>query len=78
MFDTLLMITLFLIASLLVCLLTLRSSINIKHLCLFFYSLPVLMDFLKFRPPSPHLPRPPLVYGEGTNLMQAFMAPKYW
>ena len=77
MFDTLLMITLFLIASLLVCLLTLRSSINIKHLCLFFYSLPVLMDFLKFRPP-PHLPRPPLVYGEGTNLMQAFMAPKYW
>ena len=70
MFDTLLMITLFLIASLLVCLLTLRSSINIKHLCLFFYSLPVLMDFLKFRPP--------LVYGEGTNLMQAFMAPKYW
>ena len=53
MFDTLLIITLFLQASLLVCLLTLRSSINIKHLCLFFHSLPILTDSLKFRPPPP-------------------------
>ena len=51
MFDTLLIITLFLLASLLVCLLTLRLSINIKHLRLFFHSLPILTDFLKFRPP---------------------------
>ena len=36
MFDILLIITLLLLASLLVCLLTLRLSINIKHLCLFF------------------------------------------
>ena len=42
MFDTLLIITLFLLASLLVCLLTLRLSINIKYLFLFFHSLPVL------------------------------------
>ena len=35
MFDTLLIVTLFLLASLLVCLLTLRLSINIKHLSLF-------------------------------------------
>ena len=36
MFDTLLIITLFLLALLLVCLLDLRLSIDIKHLCLFF------------------------------------------
>ena len=48
MFDTLLINTLFLLASLLVCLLTLRLSINVKHLCLFFHSLPILTDFLKF------------------------------
>ena len=55
MFDTLLIITLFLLASLLVCLLTLRLSISVKHLCLFFHSLPLLTDFLKFRPPPlPH------------------------
>ena len=41
MFDTLLLITLFLLASLHVCLLT---------LCLFFRSLPILTDFLKFHP----------------------------
>ena len=35
MFDTLLIITLFLLGSLLVCLVTLRLSINIKHLSLF-------------------------------------------
>ena len=39
MFDTLLIITSFLLASLLVCLPTLRLSINNKHLCLFFHSL---------------------------------------
>ena len=52
MFDTLLIISLFLLASLVVCLLTLRLSINIKYLCLFFHSLPILTDILKFRPPS--------------------------
>ena len=51
MFDTLLIITLFLLASRLVCLLTLRLSINVKYLCLFFHSLPILTDFLKFDPP---------------------------
>ena len=51
MFDTLLIITLFLLASLLVCLLTLRLSINVKHLCLFCHSLPILTDLLKFRHP---------------------------
>ena len=35
MFDTLLIITLFLLALLLACLLTLRFSINVKHLSLF-------------------------------------------
>ena len=35
MFDTRLIITLFLLASLLACLLILRLSINIKHVCLF-------------------------------------------
>ena len=55
MFDTLLTITLFLLASLLVCLLTLRLSININFLCLFLHSLPILRDFLKFRPPTPCL-----------------------
>ena len=53
MFDTLLIITLFLQVSLLVCLLTLRSSINIKHLCLFFHSLPILTDFFKIPTPPP-------------------------
>ena len=51
MFDSLLIITLFLLASLPVCLLTLRLSINTKHLCLFFHSLQILTDFLKFRLP---------------------------
>ena len=52
MFDTLSIITLFLLASLLVGLLTLRLSINIKHLCLCFHSLPILTDFLKFHSSS--------------------------
>ena len=45
-----LFLTLFSLASLLLCLLTLSLSINIKHLCLFFHSLPILTDLLKFRP----------------------------
>ena len=51
--DTLLIITLFLLASLLVCLPTLRLSINVKHLCLFFHSLPILTDYLKLHNPPP-------------------------
>ena len=51
MFDTLLIITLLLLASILNCLLTLRLSINIKHLCHIFHSLTILMDILKFQPP---------------------------
>ena len=58
MLDTLLIITLFLIASLLVCLLTLRLSINIKNLCLFFHSLLILTDSLKFRTPPVTLTTP--------------------
>ena len=61
MFDSLLIITLFLLASLLVRLLTLRLSINTKHLCLFFHSLQILTDFLKFRPPSPIYFDPPFI-----------------
>ena len=45
----LLIITLFLLASLLVCLLTLRLNINVKHLCLFFHPSLILTDILKFR-----------------------------
>ena len=52
MFDTLFLLVL-------VCLLTLRLSINIKHLCFFFYSLPMLIDFLKFRLPSVYFDLPP-------------------
>ena len=53
MFDTILVINLFILALPLVHLLTLRLSINIEHLCLFFHSLPILTDFLKSQPPSP-------------------------
>ena len=59
MYDTFLIITFFLLASVLVCLLTLRFSINIKH-CVIFHSLPILTNFLKFQPPfyfDPPLPR---------------------
>ena len=55
MFDTLLIIASFLLASLLVCLITLRLSIDIKHLCLLFRSLPILTDFLKFQPLPPFI-----------------------
>ena len=54
MFDTLLIITLFLLALLLVCLLTLRLSINIKHLCHSFDSLLILTDILE-------IPTPPFI-----------------
>ena len=56
MFYTLLINTLFLLASLLVCLLSLRLSINVKYLCLFCHSLLILTDILKFWPPPPPLP----------------------
>ena len=42
-----------LIILIIICLPTLRLSISIKHLCLFFHWLPILMDILKFWPPSP-------------------------
>ena len=48
-----LLLTLFLLALLLICLLILSLTINIKHLCLFFHSLPILTDILKFRPSLP-------------------------
>ena len=51
MLDTLLVITLFLLASRRVYLLTLRLGMNMKHLCLCLHSLPILTDFLKFRSP---------------------------
>ena len=57
MFDTLLIVTLVLLASLCVCLLTLRLTINIKHLR---HSLLILTDILKFRPLSPPFALPPL------------------
>ena len=46
MVDTLLIKTLFLLTSLLVCLFTLRLSINIKVFCVFFHSLQMLTNFL--------------------------------
>ena len=61
MFDTVLITTLFLLASLLVFFITLRLSINIQHVCLFFHffhSLPRLRDF--FRPPPFILTLPPV------------------
>ena len=61
MLGTLLIITFFLLASLLVCLLTLRLSINIKHLCLLFHSLRILTDFVKFWPPLPFILTPRLL-----------------
>ena len=61
MFDTILIITLSLLASLLLCLLTLRLSISVKHFCLFFHSLPILTGFFKFRPPPPFILTPCLL-----------------
>ena len=66
MFDTLLIIiTLFLLPSLLVCLLTLRWSFNIKHLYFFLFSFVTdITDILKFRHslPPPRLFWPPCFY----------------
>ena len=71
MLYTLLIITLFLLASLLVCLLILRLSINIKHLCIFWNSVshpfpPVYFDFpllIKINKDlrSPPPPPPPFI-----------------
>ena len=47
LFNSLLIITLFLLASLLLCLLSLRLSINTKHLCFFIHSLPILTDIFR-------------------------------
>ena len=54
MFDTILIITLFLLASFLVCLLTLRLSINVKHLCLFFSFITDINVFFKI-PTTPFI-----------------------
>ena len=54
MFDTLLIITLFLLASILVCLLTLRLSINIKHMSLFSF-INDIKGFFEIPPPPPLL-----------------------
>ena len=73
MFDTLLIITLFLLASLPVCLLTLRLSINIKHFVSLFsfitdinglFEIPTLPfilgpPFIEF---NKNLPTPPPVF----------------
>ena len=64
MFDTLLIITLFLLASLLVCLLTLRLSINVKHLRLIFHSLLILTVFLKLRPPPVYFKPPSIKFNK--------------
>ena len=62
MFDALLIITLFLQASFLVCLLTLISSINIKHLCFLFSFITDINGFLEFpTPPFILTPVPPFI-----------------
>ena len=64
MFDTLLNIALFLLASLRVCLLSLRLSINIKHLCLY-SSISFITDINGFfeipNPPSILTPPPQFI-----------------
>ena len=52
MFDNLLIITLFLLASVLACLLTLGLSINIKHLS-FFSLITDINGFFEIPPPLP-------------------------
>ena len=67
MFHTLLIITLFLLASFLVCLITLRLSINIKHLSFFsfitningFFEIPTRPVY--FDPPPLPPPLPPFI-----------------
>ena len=53
MFDTLLIITLFLLASLPVCLLTLRLSINIKHFVSLFSFITDINGLFEIPPPTP-------------------------
>ena len=60
MFDTLLIITLFLLASLLVCLLTLRLSINVKHLCLFFSFITDINGFCEISTTPVYFDPPPV------------------
>ena len=52
MFDTTLIMTLFLLASLLVCLLTLRLSNNIKHLSVFSF-ITDINGFFEIPTPTP-------------------------
>ena len=66
MFDTLLIITLFVLALLLVCLLTLRLSINVKHLCLFFSLISDINGF--FEIPIPPVYFEPLFIKYNKNL----------
>ena len=54
-FDTLLIITLFLLALLLVCLLTLRLNINIKHSGLFFSFITDINEYFEISNPLPPL-----------------------
>ena len=61
MFDTLLIITLFLLASRLVCLRTLRLSIKVKHLCLFSF-ITDINGFLEIPNPPVYFDMPPPVY----------------
>ena len=60
MFDTILIMTLFLLASLLVCLLTLRLSNNIKHLSVFSFITDINGFFEIPTPPSVYFDPPPV------------------
>ena len=77
MFDTLLITTLFLLTSLLVCLLSLRLSINVKHLSLFWF----ITDINEFFPTSPRLFWPPTFIKVNKNLRpptRLFWSLVYW
>ena len=58
MFDTLLIITLFLLDSVLVCLLTLILSINIKQICLFVSFIADIKRFLEIPTPLVYFDSP--------------------
>ena len=62
MFDTLLIITLFLLDSILVSLLTLRLSINIKHICLFVSFIADIKRFFEIPTPLVYFDLPPPRY----------------